>query len=95
MDEMVGLAGSTPAEIDAANQQYVKATALEKQMADEQRELLRLTNSLNKANNANNAELQKQLDLQRQIAQSRADLAALDLGVCVPVCPGLRRHRLF
>lgn len=79
MDEMVSLAGSTPAEIDAANQQYVKATALEKQMADEQRELLRLTNSLNKANNANNAELQKQLDLQRQIAQSRADLAALDL----------------
>lgn len=79
MDEMVGLAGSTPAEIDAANQQYVKATALEKQMADEQRELLRLTNSLAKANNANNAELQKQLELQRQIAQSRADLAALDL----------------
>lgn len=79
MDEMVSLAGSTPAEIDAANQQYVKATALEKQMADEQRELLRLTNSLAKANNANNAELQKQLELQRQIAQSRADLAALDL----------------
>ena len=79
MDEMVSLAGSTPAEIDAANQQYVKATALEKQMADEQRELLRLTNSLSKANNANNAELQKQLELQRQIAQSRADLAALDL----------------
>lgn len=79
MDEMVSLAGSTPAEIDAANQQYVKATALEKQMADEQRELLRLTNSLGKANNANNAELQKQLELQRQIAQSRSDLAALDL----------------
>ena len=79
MDEMVGLAGSTPAEIDAANQQYVKATALEKQMADEQRELLRLTNSLTKANNANNAELQKQLEIQQQIAQSRADLAALDL----------------
>ena len=79
MDEMVSLAGSTPAEIDAANQQYVKTTALEKQMADEQRELLRLTNSLTKANNANNAELQKQLELQRQIAQSRADLAALDL----------------
>lgn len=79
MDEMVSLAGSTPAEIDAANQQYVKATALEKQMADEQRELLRLTNSLTKANNANNAELQKQLEIQRQIAQSRADLAALDL----------------
>lgn len=79
MDEMVSLAGSTPAEIDAANQQYVKATALEKQMADEQRELLRLTNSLTKANNANNAELQKQLELQRQIAQSRANLAALDL----------------
>lgn len=79
MDEMVSLAGSTPAEIDAANQQYVKATALEKQMADEQRELLRLTNSLTKANNANNAELQKQLEIQQQIAQSRADLAALDL----------------
>ena len=79
MDEMVSLAGSTPAEIDAANQQYVKATALEKQMADEQRELLRLTNSLTKANNANNAELQKQLEIQQQIAQSRSDLAALDL----------------
>lgn len=79
MDEMVSLAGSTPAEIDAANQQYVKATALEKQMADEQRELLRLTNSLTKANNANNAELQKQLEIQQQIAQSRADLASLDL----------------
>lgn len=79
MDEMVSLAGSTPAEIDAANQQYVKAAALEKQMTDEQRELLRLTNSLAKANNANNAELQKQLEIQQQIAQSRADLAALDL----------------
>lgn len=79
MDEMVSLAGSTPAEIDAANQQYVKATTLEKQMADEQRELLSLTNSLTKANNANNAELQKQLEIQQQIAQSRADLAALDL----------------
>lgn len=98
MDEMVSLAGSTPAEIDAANQQYVKATALEKQMADEQRELLRLTNSLTKANNANNAELQKQLEIQRQIAQSRADLAALDLstsgslstgGVSALSAPGL------
>lgn len=79
MDEMVSLAGSTPAEIDASNQQYVKTVALEKQMADAQRELLEVTNTLRKANNANNAELQKQLEIQRQIAQSRADLAALDL----------------
>lgn len=79
MDEMVSLAGSTPAEIDAANQQYDKAVALEKQMADAQRELLEVTNTLRKANNANNAELQKQLEIQRQIAQSRADLASLDL----------------
>lgn len=79
MDEMANLAGSTPAEIDAANQQYVKTVALEKQMADAQRELLEVTNTLRKANIANNAELQKQLEIQQQIAQSRSDLAALDL----------------
>lgn len=88
MDEMVSLAGSTPAEIDAANQQYDKTVALEKQMADAQRELLEVTNTLRKTNNANNAALQKQLELQRQIAQSRADLAALDLSTSGALTPG-------
>lgn len=79
MDEMVGLTASTPAQVDAANQQYVRTVALEKQMADAQRELLEVTNMLRNASKGNNAELQKQLELQRKIAQSRADLASLDL----------------
>jgi len=81
MDEQAGLVSSTPAQIDAANQQSVRAIALEKQQADELRTLTRLRNSLNSQQNTMNAALQKQLELQRQIAQSRADLAALDLSV--------------
>ena len=47
----------------------------------EERALLEIKNSINSATRTQNTELQKQLELQRQIAQSRADLAALNLGV--------------
>lgn len=79
MDEQVGLTASTVAEVDAANQQAVRAISLEKLQADELRSLTRLRNSLNNQQNKMNAGLQKELELQKQIAQSRADLAALDL----------------
>ena len=81
MVEMGGLAANSIADTDATNQAQVEAIKLEEQQADELRGLERLGNSITSANNANNAALRKQLELQRQIAQSRADLAALDLGV--------------
>lgn len=81
MDEMVDLTGSAPAQVDAANQQYVKQQSLVKQLTDEKAALLRYANSLHTQETKNNTALQKQLELQKQIAQSRADLAGLDLGV--------------
>lgn len=79
MDEMVDLTGSAPAQVDAANQQYVKQQSLTKQLTDEKAALLRYANSLTSQENKNNAALQKQLTLQQQIAQSKADLRSLDL----------------
>lgn len=79
MDEQVGLTASTVAETDAANQQAVRAISLEKQQAEELRSLTRTRNTLLNQQNKMNAGLQKELELQKQIAQSRADLAALDL----------------
>ena len=79
MDEQVNLTSSTVAEADAANQQAVRAISLEKQQAEELRSLTRTRNTLLNQQNKMNAGLQKELELQKQIAQSRADLAALDL----------------
>ena len=81
MNEMVGLAGSTVQQVDDANRAQAEAIKLEGQQQDELRSLERLAKGITKANNTNNAELAKQLKLQQQIAQSRADLAALNLSV--------------
>ena len=81
MQQAVGLAGSTVEQVDAANRAQAEAIQLEGQQNDELRSLDRMAKSITNANRANNAVLQQQLELQRQIAQSRADLAGLDLGV--------------
>lgn len=76
MDEMVSLASSSPDAIDAANQQYVKQVSISQQLTNEKTALLRYANSLNRQETKNTEELQKQLQLQQQIAASRAELAA-------------------
>lgn len=81
MQQAVGLAGSTVEQVDAANRAQAEAIQLEGQQNDELRSLDRMAKSITNANRANNAVLQQQLELQRQIAQSRADLKGLDLGV--------------
>ena len=81
MNEMVGLAGSTVQQVDDANRAQAEAIKLEGQQQDELRSLERLAKGITKENKAYNAELAKQLKLQQQIAQSRADLAALNLSV--------------
>lgn len=81
MVEMDRLAENSIAETDATNQAQVDAIKLEGQQQDELRALERLAKGITKANNTNNAELEKQLKLQQQIAQSRAELAALNLSV--------------
>ena len=81
MQQAVGLAGSTVEQVDAANRAQAEAIQLEGQQNDELRSLDRMAKSITNANRANNAVLQQQLELQRQIAQSRADLKDLNLGV--------------
>ena len=81
MVEMDGLAENTIEETDATNKAQAEAIRLEVQQEDELRSLERMAKSITAANNANNAALREQLELQRKIAQSRADLAALNLGV--------------
>ena len=81
MNEMVGLAGSTVQQVDDANRAQAEAIKLEGQQQDELRSLERLARGITKANNTNNTELEKQLKLQQQIAQSRAELAVLNLSV--------------
>ena len=81
MDEMVGLTQSSPAAVDAANEQYVRQQTLVKSIKDEKASLLRYVNSLRNQNEKNNEILQRQLELEKQIAQSRRDLGALDLSV--------------
>lgn len=81
MQQAVDLAGSTVEQVDAANRAQAEAIQLEGQQNDELRSLDRMAKSITNANRANNAVLQQQLELQRQIAQSRADLKGLDLGV--------------
>ena len=81
LTEMNGLAGSTVEQVDAANRAQAEAINLEGQQEDELRSLERMAKGITSANNANNAALREQLELQKKIAQSRADLAALNLGV--------------
>lgn len=81
MKEMDDLAGSTVEEADAANQAQAQAIQLEGQQEDELRSLERMSKSITSEANATSAALQEQLELQRKIAQSRADLAGLNLGV--------------
>ena len=88
MDEMVGLTNSTPAAIDAANQQYVKQQSLSKQLVDEKAALLRYANSLFSQEEKITDAMRAQAEYARQIAQSRADLADLDLGVSGISTPG-------
>ena len=88
MQEMVGLAGSTVQQVDEANRAQAEAIKLEGQQQDELRSLDRMAKSITSANNANNAALREQLRLQKEIAQSRADLADLDLGVSGISTPG-------
>lgn len=81
MDEMVGLTNSTPAAIDAANQQYVKQQSLSKQLTDEKAALLRYANSLFSQEEKITDAMRAQAEYARQIAQSRASLKDLNLGV--------------
>jgi len=81
MDEMVSLTASSPAAVDAANQQYVRQQSLVKSLTDEKAAQLRYVNGFRSQAEKQTAEMEKQLELQKQIAQSRADLAALDLSV--------------
>ena len=86
--EMTGLAGSTVEQVDAANRAQAEAINLEGQQEDELRSLERMAKGITSANNANNAALREQLELQKKIAQSRADLAGLNLGVGGLTGPG-------
>ena len=81
MDEMVGLAQSAPAAVDAANQQYVRQQSLSKSLTDEKAALLRYANSLFNQEDKITGAMREQLEIQKQIAQSREDLKALNLGV--------------
>ena len=73
---------------DATLAQEQRAYDTERAITQEANSLLRTKNSITNATQANNAALQKQLELQKQIAQSRADLAGLDLGVAGIAGPG-------
>lgn len=84
-EEMAGLASSSPAAIDAANQQRIKANSLVRQEQQEIRALQRTQNSLNTEVAKEAAERAKALAAAaaeaKAIADSRAALAALDLSV--------------
>lgn len=67
------------ADADEVLAQQQRAFDVETQIKSEENSLLKIKKSLNKENAAANAALREQLALQRQIAQSRAELAALDL----------------
>lgn len=76
LQEMVGLAGSTVEQVDAANQASADAINLEARQEDELRSLERLAKGITTANRQTNAALKEQLTLQQQIAASRAETAA-------------------
>ena len=77
MDRMVELTHSTPAAVDAANQQYVHQQTLVKSLTDEKAAQLRYVNSIRSQLGKQNTELEKHLALMKQIA----DIRALNLGV--------------
>ena len=81
MDRMVELTNSTPAAVDAANQQYVRQQSLVKSLTDEKAAQLRYVNGIRSQSQKQTEEMQKQLEIQKQIAQSRQDLANLNLSV--------------
>lgn len=85
MDEMNSLAASSPEQIDAANQQRVKANALVRSENDEIRALLRRQNSLNAAISKEAAERMKALEA---IRLSRETLAQFGSGAQLPDITG-------
>ena len=94
-EEMVGLASSSPAAIDAANQQRIKANSLARQEQQEIRALQRTQNSLNTEVAREAAERAKALAAAAAEAKAIADSrAALEEGDGEPES-GLRRLRSF
>lgn len=81
MDELVSLTNSTPAQVDAANQQYVRQESLVRQIVDEKTALLRYANSLQNAEAKTAEDMAAQLELAKQLKASREELANLSLGV--------------
>lgn len=79
--QMSDYAEDSVADADALLAQQQRVWDTDRAITLEENALLKIKNSLNTATNTQNAALQKQLELQRQIAQSRADLAALDLSI--------------
>lgn len=79
--QMSDYAEDSVADADALLAQQQRVWDTDRAITLEENALLEIKNSINSATRTQNTELQKQLELQRQIAQSRADLAALDLGV--------------
>ena len=77
--QMSDYAEDSVADADALLAQQQRVWDTDRAITLEENALLKIKNSLNTATNTQNAALQKQLELQRKIAQSRADLAALDL----------------
>lgn len=90
MDELVGLTASTPAAVDAANQQYVRQETLIRQLTDEKTSLLRYANTLQVTEAKTTEEMALQAALAKQIAESRKELAALNLKAsALPAGPGI------
>ena len=79
--QMSDYAEDSVADADALLAQQQRVWDTDRAITLEENALLEIKNSINSATRTQNTELQKQLELQRQIAQSRADLAALNLGV--------------
>jgi len=81
MKEMDDLAGSSVEDVDAVNQALAEANRLTGQQDSELASLSKLHKGITASVNAQNAALREQLEIQKQIAQSREDLKALNLGV--------------
>ena len=79
--QMSDYAENSVADADALLAQQQRVWDTDRAITLEENALLKIKNSINSATQTQNTELQRQLELQRQIAQSRADLAALNLGV--------------
>ena len=86
--QMSDYAEDSVEDADALLAQQQRVFDTDRAITQEENALLKIKNSLNNAANTQNAALQKQLELQRKIAQSRAELAALDLGVSGITTPG-------